>query len=211
MRKGFTIAEILVVIAVIAVMGAIITEIFSRSLRGGNKSQIISAIKQNGQSMLEVMDKTIRNSDEIVCPEILAADIVAAGSNPISRPSDIVAVVNEDGKYTRFRFIEGDNNANGKIMQDNPVYNPTQSQEAFLNEICLNVDHLSTKPLNITNTDSKNGVSVIPKGEPFTRNKKAGFNDTLSINFSLAPGVLAPVAVAGQVDPVTFTTTIQLR
>lgn len=202
MKKGFTIAEILVVISVIAVMGAIITEIFSRSLRGGNKAQIIAIVKQNGQSTLETMDKTIRNSDEIVCP-------VITGEGSQSR--DTVAVV-KDGKYTRFRHIVETSTSNGYILQDNPVPQSGELQETFLLNICSNVDHVSSAPVSITDRNTKSGVSVTP-GTPnlFTRNKKAGFNDILTISFDLKPGVSAPQAVAGQIDAVTFTTTIQLR
>ena len=59
--NGFTIIEILVVIAVISIVGVIIAEIFFNTLRGSNKSSLITKIKQNGQTSLEVMDKAIRN------------------------------------------------------------------------------------------------------------------------------------------------------
>ena len=210
---GFTIAELLVAISVIAIMGAIITEIFSRSLRGGNKAQIIASIKQNGQTTLEALDKLIRNSDEIVCPVITVAEIIAAGGSPPPKNSDTVAVV-KDGKYTRFRYKVGSPTTNGYILQDNPVYVAPLSQESFLNDVCSNVwnDPNSTDAVLITDTNTRNGVSVTSATPNiFTRNKKAGFNDSLTISFDLKPGVAAPAAVAGQIDAVTFTTTIQLR
>lgn len=200
--NAFTIVELLVAISVIAVMGAIVTEIFARSLRGGNKAQIIASIKQNGQATLEAMDKTIRNSDEIVCPVILVE-----GSQSV----DTVAVV-KDGNYTRFRYNVGSPTMNGYILRDNPAPQSGELQETFLLNICSNVDHARSTPVSITDRNTKTGVSVAP-GVPniFTRNKKEGFNDNLTISFALGPGVQAPQAVAGQIDPVTFTTTIQLR
>ncbi|OGE14986.1 hypothetical protein A3F00_05030 [Candidatus Daviesbacteria bacterium RIFCSPHIGHO2_12_FULL_37_11] len=204
--SAFTIVEVLVVIFVISVMGTIITEIFSRSLRGGNKAQIIAAIKQNGQATLEAMDKTIRNSDEVVCP-------VITGEGSIF--GDTAAVV-KDGKYTRFRFKAEATGTNGYIVQDNPLYVPPLAQESFINDIC-NIDWddpNSPGAVSITDRNTKTGVSVsyVPATAAiFTRNKKSGFNDTLTISFDLKPGVQAPEAVSGQIDPVTFTTTIQLR
>ena len=202
MKKGFTIAELLVAISVIAVIGAVVAEVFSRSLRGGNKAQIVASIKQNGQATLEAMDKTIRNSDEVVCPVITGEGI---------QSKDTVALV-KDGKYTRFMFRAGTSTTNGYILQDNPAPQSGELQENFLLNICSNVDHVSSVPVSITDKNTKTGVSVTA-GSPniFTRNKKSGFRDILTINFDLKPGVLAPAAISGQIDPVTFTTTIQLR
>ena len=208
--KGFTIVELLVAISVIAVIGAVITEIFSRSLRGGNKAQIIAAVKQNGQAALESIDKTIRNSDEIVCPIITSSEIIAAGVNPVTKYTDTVAVV-KDGVYTRFRYQVSTVNTNGYIVRDNPV-SQGEPQELFLANICTNTPSASSIPVPITDTSSRTGTSVTSlTPNIFTRNKKAGFKDTLTISFNLSPGVSAPAAVAGQIDPVTFTTTIQVR
>ena len=213
MRKGFTIAELLVAISVIAVIGAVVAEVFSRSLRGGNKAQIIGVVKQNGQATLEAMDKTLRNSDEIVCPVITIAELTAAGVNPVIKNSDTATVV-KDGKYTRFRYKAPVSGVNGYILQDNPVYVAPLSQESFLNDVCSNAwnDPNSPAAVYITDTNTKNGVSVTSAtANIFIRNKQAGFRDILTINFDLKPGAQVPAAISGQIDPVTFTTTIQLR
>ena len=46
--KGFTLIEMIVVVAVLIIMGAILSQIFSNTLRGSNKAQVLSSIKQNG-------------------------------------------------------------------------------------------------------------------------------------------------------------------
>ena len=158
LSKGFTLAELLVVIGVVAVMGLIITEVFSRSLRGGNKSQVIATIKQNGQSTLELMDKTIRAADQIVCPVILAqAD---------SPTRDVIAMV-RDRNYTRFRFIPATASTNGHIVVDYPVPAPAEAEETFLLNICSNVDHVSSARVPITDTNIKSGASVTSANFPF--------------------------------------------
>lgn len=209
-KKGFTIAELLVVIAVVAVMGGVITEVFTRSLRGGNKSAIIGTIKQNGQASLENMDKTIRSSDAVVCPIISVGNFAT---------SDTVVVV-KDGRYNRFRYTaQVSNSANGYIIEDFPILPsglPQGDITTIQNTFCVHdwVDPDSSNvPVIISDSNTKSGVSVsVPTGGNFiTRDKPAGYKDTVTVNFALGPGVAAPVALVSQIDPVTFTTTIELR
>lgn len=197
-KKGFTLVEILVVIGVLSIAGVIILTIFSRTLRGNNKSQILTAIKENGQSVLENLDKTVRNADNIVCPTATS-------------PSGNTLVVFKDGIYTRYRFISQIGSINGSVQQDTAT---PSAQEAdprqFINRICNPTDpqpQLGTSAL--TDTNPKTGVSLTFGS--FVLNKSAGFKDTVTINFVLNSGVGAPPAVSGQIDPVTFQTTIQLR
>lgn len=88
MKKGFTLVEMMVVMAIVAIVGIILVMIFANTLRGSSKAQILSVIKQNGQAVLGVMDNAIRNADNVAC---------------ISTSGDTLAVV-KNGIYTRFRF-----------------------------------------------------------------------------------------------------------
>src|SRR5687768_12900301 len=67
-QLGFTLVEMLVTIAILALMGAVMTEVFVRTLRANNKAQVLSIMKQNGQTALETMDKIVRNATAIHCP-----------------------------------------------------------------------------------------------------------------------------------------------
>lgn len=199
-KSGFTLAEILVVIGVLSVVGIIVLIIFSRTLRGNNKSQILTAIKENGQSVLENMDKTIRGADNVVCPVA-----TTLSSNTL--------VIFKDGVYTRYRLVPQSGNcgggSNGMIQQD--IVTPS-AQEAdpvlFRNRICAIADP-QVGAITLTDTNINTGVSLTAGS--FTLNKSSGFKDIVTINFVLNPGVCAPPAVSGQIDPVTFQTTIQLR
>lgn len=195
MRKngaGFTLVEILVVISVLSIVGVIILTIFSQTLRGNNKAQILSAIKQNGQSVLENMDKNIRNSDSIVC---------------IS-PDNSTLVVVKQGSYTRYKFLSG------SIQQDFPTQPPPPASKAdvkiFLASICT--DTLGTDSLTpaqvLTDTNSQTGVNLISGS--FTPGTK-GLKDSVTISFQLGPGRGVSSSLSGQIDPVSFETTIQLR
>lgn len=209
MKKGFTLVEILVVISVLSIVGVIILTIFTRTLKGNNKAQILAAIKQNGQAVLENMDKTIRNSGNLLCPTIDSSNTL---------------VVEKDGLYTRYRIAlagapDGDKvppscSLNGCIVSDNPAKqidlatNELETDLAFINRACSSTDFMTSANI-LTDTNSQTGVLV--KEGSFKSDKLAGFKDAVTINFKLGPGKDAPAAVAGQIDPVTFQTTIQLR
>lgn len=209
-KSGFTLVELLVVMAIMAIFGTLTLTIFTNTLKGSNKSQVIGVIKQNGQAVLETMDKTIRNSDNVVCPFITPPTTTAS--------SDILVVV-KNGIYTRYKFIDTINSpaTNGLIQQDSPakqnVQNsnpPRQETDADLvNRVCLGSYEKVEPVIILTDTNPQSGVSV-EKGL-FTREKSAGFMDQVTIDFNIKPGVGAPASVTGQIDPVNFKTTIQLR
>lgn len=199
--KGFTLAEILVVIGVLSIVGVLVLTIFTRSLRGSNKSQILASIKQNGQSVLENMDKLIRSSDNVACVS-----------------SDTLAVV-KNGEYTRFRFLPPNINnpakgsclsTNGCITADKVIQPPPPAPESdlrlFINNLCIGP---SQSPQILTDTNPQTGVSL--ENGSFSRSQQPGSKDVVTIKFNLLPGKKAPQAVAGQIDAVTFETTIQLR
>ncbi len=205
MKKGFTLLEILVVIGVLSVIGVIILTIFTRTLRGNNKAQIIGVIKQNGQSVLENMDKTIRGADNVVCVT-----------------SDNLVVV-KNGIYTRYRFIPPTTTNNGLIQQDSPVkqfvseIEETDSQ--FVDRICGAAAQVYVSPVVLTDTNTQTGVSIncfatnnLPdctNNPVFKRDKSPGFKDQVTVKFSIKSE--ASAALVGQIDPVNFQTTIQLR
>lgn len=205
-QKGLTLAEMLVVLAVLTIVGVLLLNIFTSTLRGNNKTQIVSAIKQNGQSVLEQMDKTVRNADN-VC--------VSPGLKTL--------IVIKNGIYTRYRFFLASTTVNGSIQQDNPVKqtDPNTGKEetdpVFIDRVCSDVDPMSQITV-LTDTNPQTGVSIEcidnncnPPNEIFKNDSSSGFKDQVTIRFAVWPGVLAPQAVRGQIDPVTFQTTITLR
>ena len=210
-NKAFTLVEVLVVIGILSIAGVLVLAIFSSTLRGNNKSQILISIKQNGQSVLETMTSTIRGADNLVCP---------ANVTPIN-----TLVVGKNGIYTRFRIaFAGDRTvpasclSNGCIVKDNPVQSTDPDEISnpalFVNRVCDSNNTMpdpSSTAQVMTDTNSQTGVSVSNQSRLFIRNKVAGFKDGVTISFSLAPAKDALPSVAGQIDPVIFETTIQLR
>lgn len=199
MKKGFTLAEVLVVMAIVSIMGVLLTEIFFRSLRGGNKANLISSLKQNGQSVLESMDKSIRNSDLIVCPQISGGQASAD-----------TLVILDDGIYTRYKFIKETLQQNGKIERDNPKLLEGEPLKDFLNIICSPSDLLEN-PVTLTDTNPETGISINYDKSKFVREKKSGFKDIVTVEFEIQAGVKVPKAISQSVDPLLFKTTIELR
>lgn len=200
LNTGFTLAEIMIVIAITAVVGTILVAIFANTLRGSNKSQIISAMKQNGQAVMDNMEKAVRNADSVVCPIIIPPS-TSAQSN--------ILVVGKDNVYTRFKFVPMSGSSNGLIQQDTKVPAVGDKINVFRANVCTDpwtVGNYNT----LTDTSSQSGVSVVA-GSLFTRYQSAGFKDSVNIKFILKPGVQAPVVITGQIDPMTFQTTVHLR
>lgn len=207
MKKGFTLVEILVVIAIVAIMGIILVAIFTNTLRGSNKAQVLAVIKQNGQAVLEDMDKTIRGADNVLCPDIIPPTTSTTSTN-------LVVVSVSTGVYTRYRFINSTSNTNGLLQQDKPskrTDDSTGSEETdvvFKNRVC-NPNDPMTQLTVLTDTNAQSGVSVT--NGSFTKSEQPGSEDSVTVKFDLDHGVGVPAALAGQIDPVTFQTTIQLR
>lgn len=197
MNKGFTLVEILVVIAITAIVGTILVAIFANTLRGSNKAQILSNIKQNGQAVLENMDKTVRGADNVVCT---------------SADGTTLTVV-RNGLYTRYKFFPSSADANGYIQQDNPVLPETGTSSVCTDPIGTDAPAVNT----LTDTGTRTGVSVdcVLSGcaarPVFSRNSSEGYKDQIIIQFNLKPGTGVPQAISDQIDPVTFKTTIGLR
>lgn len=184
--KGFTLVEILVVVAILALAGVIMVVIFANTLRGSSKSQILGVIKQNGQAALDKMDKTIRNADNVICQN----------SNTL--------VIIKDGIYTRFRFI--DISSQGKITEDHPTP-PAGDITSWTAAVCTDPPDPAASIL--TDTNPKTGVKV--ETGNFQQTKPAGFKAQVEVSFTLAPPPQAPSVIAGQIDSVKFQTTVQLR
>lgn len=184
MKKGFTIIEILVVIAIIGIMGLVVTEIFVRNLRGNEKAKVLASIKQNGQSVLDRMDKTVRSADNIVCV-----------------PTFEVLVIVKSGVYTRYRF-KVDSGVN-TIIEDNPVFSGAGPLSTFVGDICSVNDYTGASKTILTDTK----LQIIE--HQFVRGSSLpGYKDTVSIIFKLKPATSSEASI---IDPVEFRSTIGLR
>ena len=210
MKKGFTLIEMVVVMAVLSLVGLVVLTIFGRTIQGSGKAQIVEIMKQNGSGALDQMDKTIRNAEGVACPGKTATCSLpgAACKNLIIRK--------EDGVYVRYRFVDPvSSTSNGSIKQDNPgkatlagSSPPREETDAeFINRACDVSDPLSSSAITLTDTNIESGVSV--ENATFSRNILAGFSDEVTIQFDLKAGVAS--AQVNQTPAQNFKTTIKLR
>lgn len=82
-RTGFTLIEILVVTALVSVVAATATQIFSQILRSNQKARAILEVKQVGDNALTVIANKIRNAKTIssVCDVPASNTITIIDSN----------------------------------------------------------------------------------------------------------------------------------
>lgn len=190
---GFTLLEALITVAIVGVVGFIMADILSRGFKNTNKTQLLGTIKQNGQSALNIIDQTIRNSEAVVCT--------------MDAPNIPTITVVKDDKYTRFKFITEKPTLNGYITQDNlTVLEPPASEEE-INAVCLSVPTIPS--VVITDTNPTTGVSL--KSGKFGKASGSGGKPAVSIEFFLGPGIKSNKGFEGQSEPVKFETTVQLR
>ena len=201
MNRGFTLVEILVVIGITAIIGTIMVAIFTNTLRGSNKSQILAIIKQNGQAVLENMDKTIRGEDNVVCP-------TSGSSNTL--------VIIQNGIYTRYRIVLPTDSTgsapsscigtgkNGCIIWENLTLQATEVTP----QLCNPTNLMSAAQVS-TDTNTQLGVSV--SSGSFSVSQPPGYKAAVTVNFELGAAVGLPPVSTSQIDPVVFQTTVQLR
>lgn len=202
-RNGFTLTEIVVILAVLAIVGVILSEAFFLSIRGSNKAQILAKIKQNGQTALELIDKTIRGSNSVA--------ITCSFSGTLT---DTI-ILFDDGIFKRFRFAAESPGINGRIVSDEPPLTPSQlSDNIALTTACVGAFNPASSSI-LTDSDVRTGVSVLPTVGPSSNyiilNQSPGYRDTVTIQFRLKPAVQTPLSLSNQIEPITFQTTVELR
>lgn len=101
---GYSLVETIVMIAILAVVGVILTDTVTQIFRGQNKSAILNQVKQNGQTALNQVAGVIKNADRVVC-------LPSSGDR---------IVLSSQGAYTRIMFYPTTSSDSPYIGLDNP-------------------------------------------------------------------------------------------
>ena len=65
-NKGFTLIEILVVVGILGIIAVVASNVFFTTLRSSGKTKVLTIVKENGDYALSVMERLIRDSQEVV-------------------------------------------------------------------------------------------------------------------------------------------------
>lgn len=135
-NHGFTLIELLVVVAIVAIVGSLVINLFASNLRASIKSKALTAVKQNGDYALAVMERMIRNADSISPCSI------------IGETSEALTIVNPDGGTTIF------------ACYPDPGTTDCLNTQIASNSACLTSKHLEVK------TGSCSFFCQKPRGKP---------------------------------------------
>lgn len=201
-KTGFSLIEVLVTITILTIVGVAISTIVTRSFQSNTKTELIGNVKQNGQGVLAIMEKDIRESDTVVCP--------------LSGTSTVITLLTKtDGKYIRFTMeTEGGSN-NGAIYREEFIFQvlpTTADQLCNLSSVALNYQGTQ---ISLIDSISKSAISLKNiSGTGFTVVKNPGFKDTVKVQFDLGPKVGSPTNFEdslGGSNSINFQTTVQIR
>jgi prepilin-type N-terminal cleavage/methylation domain-containing protein len=64
-QQGFSLIEILVVIAIIGIIAGVVSDIFIQVIKASNKGNVVTEIKQNGDTVLSKIERVVRNAEEV--------------------------------------------------------------------------------------------------------------------------------------------------
>lgn len=92
LKMGFSLVEMLVVVAIFSVLAVISTQALSESLRGTNKSENLANVRDNVDYTISVIERYLRNAQDVACSNTPGGQ--ATGS--------VLNFTDEDGEVTNF-------------------------------------------------------------------------------------------------------------
>jgi prepilin-type N-terminal cleavage/methylation domain-containing protein len=133
MEKGFTLVELLVVIALFSLLAAVGADIFAPMIRAYNKANIQNEVNQNGRYTLSLLEQQIRNAKRVVN---FNSDVVSS------------SIQIEDYDNNLVTFDRGEETADC----------PAGKNNGYLRITRVGQNPVTNAPL--TNRDKKKGVNV---------------------------------------------------
>lgn len=111
---GFTLIEVLMVVFLLGIIVIIGSNLFFSILKGASKAEIEKEVKQNGDYAMNVMERMIRNGQEILPNSEVP-------SQTCTSPMTKIKIKNPDGKDTEFSFSSNQIASNGASLTSGNV------------------------------------------------------------------------------------------
>ena len=170
MKKGFTLLELLVVVSIFAIVLSITFTFFSGLLSQTNKINIETEVKQNGQIVVELLSRQIRNAIN--------------ASNPGSPPNlTTLELINQQGQINSFTcvFVAGQNGYIEDTTKSLSITNQDDRNGVSLSDCRLEVREslISGAPKVVEITLTFQQAVNAPSRADFTAN--AEFRQTISL------------------------------
>lgn len=90
MKKGFTLVELLVVVALVGIIGIITTQVFIIGFKSQGKGEIVKEVKQNGDYAISVIETMVENAADFSADQVCNQD------------GKTLSIVNQDSFTTVF-------------------------------------------------------------------------------------------------------------
>jgi len=135
---GFSLIEILVVMGLLAIAVVIGTSLFFTTFRSSAKTKALTIVKQNGDYALSVMERLIRDSEEVIVNG--DGDICESGMNKIK-------IKRMDGSEIEFECLD-EGTATGYIASTSAVRARLISEEVKLDSCSFDCSQKDLNPFN---------------------------------------------------------------
>jgi prepilin-type N-terminal cleavage/methylation domain-containing protein len=158
-QKGYTLIELLAVIIILVTVGALITSILVTSLRGGNKSNNVNDVRQNGNYIVSQMSKMIaysRSFDGVSTDGVNYVNDCTVVQPPAPTPSiapvaySYIKITSFDGGQTVFSCTGSSIASNGASLT-----NTTNLNVSSCSFYCSQTNVLAPPTVNINFSLSK--------------------------------------------------------
>lgn len=158
LQKGFTLVELLVVLALSGVAGTIILVSLSNTFRNASKSDSVSTIQQNGNFVMSQLTRMIRFASDLQLP----TSCYTGSSTPVASTS--ITILNQDNLPTTFACDTG----NGSIASNGA--NLLNSQAVTVTACtfsCIQTSPYDSPTMTVSFTlNKKNGNSAVENNSP---------------------------------------------
>jgi len=195
-KLGFSLIEMIIAIGIFAVISVVSLDLFISSVRATNKVKVINEVKQNGDSMMGILDVLIRNS--------LKTDIFSCCG------SGCTSCTQSDSSCTNCTGMRLKNNEGipwSVIWTKNDAAGSTQNGKIEIK------DDVNNKTFGLSNTNPLSGIDVVSCSDcGFSKLAKSNSDapDIVKVKLVLQQGRISPTRQDFQAN-VVFERTISLR